>query len=462
MVFSSAIFLFLFLPAVLVGYYNPFFRGRTFRNVFLLGTSLFFYAWGEPICVLMLVLSVLVNWALGRVADGRFGRAAVTAAVIYNMGMLFVFKYLVFTLENIKYVLHANWVSLHIALPIGISFYSFQALSYVIDVYRGKARAQRNPLNVGLYVALFPQLVAGPIVRYETVALEISERRENLPDFSRGVCRFIVGFAKKTLLANPLGSVADLAFNLPPGEMSAAVAWIGVVAYAFQIYFDFSVYSDMAIGLGRLFGFHFLENFNYPYISRSVTEFWRRWHISLSTWFRDYVYFPLGGSRVQSKARLIFNLMVVWTLTGVWHGANWTFIAWGTMYFVLLAFEKLTGLDKRLGWFGWAYTMLFVLVGWVLFRSASLGAAREYLTALFGMGAAPVADGAARAILRSNAVYFLLAAACATPLGSLLRERFKERAAWRVLYPAGMLLLFVVTVSACINQSYNPFIYFNF
>jgi alginate O-acetyltransferase complex protein AlgI len=460
MVFSSAIFIFLFLPAVLFGYYNPWARGRRFRNVFLLAASLFFYAWGEPFCVWMLLASMLVNWRLGLMAGGRRGRLAVALAAAYNVGMLFVYKYLSFTLENLGWLLNRDWGALDIALPIGISFYSFQAMSYVIDVYRKKASAQESPLNVGLYVALFPQLVAGPIVRYETIAEQINRREENWADFSRGVCRFIVGFAKKILLANQLGFLADRVFALPPGEMSVATAWLGIVAYAFQIYFDFSGYSDMAIGLGRMFGFHFLENFNYPYVSRSITEFWRRWHISLSTWFRDYVYFPMGGSRVDSRWRLAFNLLVVWMLTGIWHGANWTFVAWGAMYFALLTLEKLTGWVKWLGRFGWFYATFFVLVGWVVFRSESLGAAGEYLKTMLGGG--PAWDALAAAEWRANAPFFALAAVCATPLGRSLREKLQGSRAWSIAMPAGLVALLVLAVAAGINQSYNPFIYFNF
>ncbi len=460
MVFSSAIFIFLFLPAVLVGYYNPLICGRRFRNVFLLAASLFFYAWGEPFCVWMLLMSMVVNWRLGLMAGGHRGRLAVTMGVIYNIGMLFIYKYLTFTLHNLGWLLNKDWGALNIALPIGISFYSFQAMSYVIDVYRKKASAQQSPLNVGLYIVLFPQLVAGPIVRYETIAEQIENRIETFQDFSRGVCRFIVGFAKKILLANQLGFLADRVFDLPPGEMSVAVAWLGIVAYAFQIYFDFSGYSDMAIGLGRMFGFHFLENFNYPYISRSITEFWRRWHISLSTWFRDYVYFPLGGSRVDSRWRLVFNLGVVWMLTGIWHGANWTFVAWGAMYFLLLTLEKLTGWVKWLGGLSWFYAMFFVLVGWVVFRSESLGAAWVYLKTMLGDGV--LVDAMAVTEWRANVLFFALAAVCATPVGRMLRERIQGRPSWPILMPVYMVVILVLAIAASINQSYNPFIYFNF
>ena len=330
MVFSTPIFLFVFLPVVLLLYYLPRRSGHFTRNFILLVFSLFFYAWGEPVHVALMLLSILMNWGFGLLVRGNRGtakgKAAVALAVLYNMGMLFVFKYLNFVADNLGWLLHTQFSIPKIALPIGISFYSFQALSYVIDVYRGHGEAQRNPMNVGLYIALFPQLIAGPIVRYETVALQIRERRECWDDFTSGVCRFIVGFAKKLILANQFGYLADTIFEWKMG-MSVGMAWLGALAYTLQIYFDFSGYSCMAIGLGRMFGFHFLENFDHPYVSRSITEFWRRWHISLGTWFRDYVYFPMGGSRVKTKSRLVFNLFVVWMLTGIWHGANWTFVA---------------------------------------------------------------------------------------------------------------------------------------
>ena len=339
MLFSTTIFLFVFLPLVLAVYYNPIIRSRQFRNVFLLLASIFFYAWGEPFYVLLMLLSIVVNWGLGLLVDRYRAqpgeRAALVMTVVYNLGVLFLFKYLNFTVDNLNLLFRTDIRMPQIALPVGISFYTFQAMSYVLDVHRGKGEAQKNPLNVGLYIALFPQLIAGPIVRYETVAWQIGHRQETLHGFYEGILRFIVGLGKKILLANTLALGADACFGtIAERNLSFGAAWLGAVFYSLQILFDFSGYSDMAIGLGKMFGFEFLENFNYPYISRTVTEFWRRWHISLSSWFRDYVYIPLGGSRVSSRARHIFNLFVVWLLTGIWHGANWTFILWGLMYFV--------------------------------------------------------------------------------------------------------------------------------
>ncbi len=466
MVFSSPVFLFIFLPVVLLLYFAPGCGGRAYRNILLLAASLVFYAWGEPVTVFLMLCSIFVNWGAGLLVHRRDlpigGKVAVALAVVYNMGLLFIFKYLSFTLANLGLLFHTDVVTLHIALPIGISFYSFQALSYVIDVYRSKEPVQHNPLNVGLYIALFPQLIAGPIVRYETVAHGIQDRRENLDDFTRGICRFIMGLAKKMILANQMAVVADMAFS-GSGTLSVATAWLGAIAYGFQIYFDFSGYSDMAIGLGRIFGFHFLENFNHPYAARSITDFWRRWHMSLSTWFRDYVYFPMGGSRVKTKSRLIFNLFVVWMLTGIWHGANWTFLLWGVLYFVLLTAEKLTGFDKRVGRFGHFYAMLFVLFGWVLFRAKTVSAAAAYLGVMLGFGPAPLWDGTFIFYLLDYKVILGAALVCSLPLADFRwTKRLQRTRGWGAAYVAGLAFLFLLSVSFMIKSDYNPFIYFNF
>lgn len=351
MVFSSTLFLFLFLPLTLMIYYNPFVRSRKFRNRCLLVASLFFYAWGEPFFVWLMVLSIAVGWACGRAmeraASRRQEKRILTAGVVFHVGLLFVFQYLMFAASQLGLLLHEDFSAIHIALPIGISFFTFQLLSYLFDIYYGRSKAQQSVLAVGLYIALFPQLIAGPIVRYETIEQQIEHRVENIADFSSGMMCFIYGLGKKVVIANYMGVVADNIFD-GGGSLSLATAWYGAFAYTLQIYFDFSGYSDMAIGFGRMFGFHFMENFNYPYISRSATEFWRRWHISLGTWFRDYVYIPLGGNRV-TRRRWGYNLFVVWALTGIWHGANWTFLCWGLWYFVLLLVEKLTGFPEKLG-----------------------------------------------------------------------------------------------------------------
>lgn len=377
MLFSSSVFLFLFLPVVLLVYYLPLRRWRQGQNVFLLLASLGFYAWGEPWFVLVMLGSILANYGFGLWVDAckRAGRTCappLVTALAVNLGILFVFKYLTFTL-GILNRLGAAFAIPGIELPIGISFFTFQALSYVLDVHRDRGEVQRSPLKVGLYISFFPQLIAGPIVKYETVAQQIDHRKETWADFSAGCSRFIVGLGKKVLLSNQLAVVADRAFGLGDG-LSASFAWLGALCYTLQIYYDFSGYSDMAIGLGKMFGFHFLENFNYPYISRSITEFWRRWHISLSTWFRDYVYFPLGGSRVDSRAKHIRNLFVVWLLTGIWHGANWTLLAWGLFYFVLLVLEKYGHLGRGWPvWAKWLFTFLMVNFAWVLFPGGQPG-----------------------------------------------------------------------------------------
>ena len=469
MLFSSSVFLFLFLPLTLIIYYLPLRRWRQGQNLFLLLASLFFYAWGEPWFVLVMIASILANWVFGlwvAAAQGRghSGRAAVACAVVLNLGLLFVFKYLMFTL-GILNRLGASFVIPVIELPIGISFFTFQALSYVLDVQRGRGQAQRSPLKVGLYVSLFPQLIAGPIVKYETVAEQIDGRRETWADFSAGCARFIAGLGKKVLIANQLALVADRAFLLEgAGDLTAAFAWLGSICYTFQIYYDFSGYSDMAIGLGKMFGFHFLENFNYPYISTSVTEFWRRWHISLSTWFRDYVYFPLGGSRVDSRGKHIRNLFVVWLLTGIWHGANWTFIVWGLFYFVLLVLEKYAGLGRGWpAWTRWLFTFLMVNFAWVIFRADSLGAAAGYLAAMFG-GGAGVWSAEAGLFLRENWTVLLAGAVFSAPVALKLRDwaARRDNAALDLGYALLAAAVFLVCAAFIIKGTYNPFIYFNF
>jgi alginate O-acetyltransferase complex protein AlgI len=468
MLFSSSIFLFLFLPFVLLVNF-VLRRSRPWQNVFLLLASLLFYAWGEPWFVLVMLGSILLNFLLGLGIDrfrdrGHRAKLLVGLAVVVNMGLIFVFKYLNFIIREANAHLGLNLVQTHIVLPIGISFFTFQALSYVIDVYRRHGKAQTNPANVALYVALFPQLIAGPIVRYETVADQIENRVESVDHVFAGIMRFIQGLAKKVLLANTLAVVADRAFDSQPAALSVAMAWLGVLAYTFQIYFDFSGYSDMAIGLGKMMGFHFLENFNVPYISRSITEFWRRWHISLGTWFRDYLYIPLGGNRV-SRPRVFLNLFVVWLLTGIWHGANWTFIVWGLYYFVFIAMEKALGVNDRSPAFPWArhaYTLIVVCLGWVLFRSPNIRHACQYLTVMAGRTPRGLIDADAVFYLRENVYFFICAAICSTPCGkwfSGLRLPYFVRVGMRILLAAFLLL---ASLSYVVKSGYNPFIYFNF
>ena len=466
MLFSSSIFLFLFLPLVLLIYYLPLRKFRQGQNVFLLVVSLGFYAWGEPWFVLVMMGSIVANYGFGLWVDrnkrtGRSCRLPIIAALAANFGILFVFKYLMFTMGIL------NGLGMHlvvpvIELPIGISFFTFQALSYVLDVHRDRGEVQRSPLKVGLYISFFPQLIAGPIVKYETVAQQIDHRQENWADFSAGCARFVVGLGKKVLLSNQLAVVADHAFG--SSAITPGFAWLGALCYTFQIYYDFSGYSDMAIGLGKMFGFHFLENFNYPYISTSITEFWRRWHISLSTWFRDYVYFPLGGSRVNSKAKHLRNLFVVWLFTGIWHGANWTFICWGLFYFVLLVLEKFCGLGRGWPvWLKWLFTFLMVNFAWVLFRADSLAQAGQYLLSMFGLGQ-PGRPDQALLYLRENWAVLIAAAVFSTPVALKVRKWADARRP--VLLDLGYALvlavIFLVSASFIIKGTYNPFIYFNF
>ena len=469
MLFPSEVFLFVFLPVVLVIYYGLLRKNVALKNIFLLLASLFFYAWGEPKYVFLMIATILFDWFYGilldKVRDHKIpARIIMFLMVATNLGILGYYKYSGFAVSQVNRFLHTEFAIPQVILPIGISFFTFQAMSYAIDVYRGHGKVQKNPLYVGLYVSLFPQLIAGPIVRYETVADQIENRVENWNDFTSGVTRFCVGLAKKVLISNNMAVVADAAFALIINhdfQASLGMAWLGAISYTLQIFFDFSGYSDMAIGLGKMFGFHFEENFNYPYISKTVSEFWRRWHMSLQTWFRDYVYFPLGGSRV-SKQRLIFNLFVVWALTGIWHGANWTFIAWGLMYFVLLTFEKLTGLTKKNYWWGHIYTMVFVIIGWVIFRAVNLGDAIIYIKAMFGINAKGFMDKAVFAYIAQNWVYYVFALIGCAPIVPWVDKKLENNKVWQVIYAVGLVAAMVISVSFISNNAYNPFIYFNF
>ncbi len=474
MLFSSTVFIYLFLPFTLTVYYLLLKKSRTLQNVFLLIASLVFYAWGEPKFVLVMLASIFVNWFFGILVDKykkcgniSLAKASLAAACVLDLSLLFVFKYLNFTEAVLCSALDISPRVAQIALPIGISFFTFQAMSYVIDVYRDKGEMQKNILNVGLYIAFFPQLIAGPIVRYETVAREILNRRETLEDFASGFARFVIGLGKKVLLANTFGILADKGFNMCAAgkEISVMFGWLCAIGYTFQIFFDFSGYSDMAIGLGRMFGFHFLENFNYPYISSTVSEFWRRWHMSLGSWFRDYVYIPLGGSRVK-KARLVFNLFAVWLLTGIWHGANWTFVVWGVMYFVLLTLEKVLGLKSGGGKistaFKWLYTMFFVIMGWVIFRADSLNIAFTYIKSMLGLAGNSFADGMFTGYLCQNAVMLTIGALCSVPIFKAVAKRIKQNLFTDIIYVCALAVIFVISISSLVSSSYNPFIYFNF
>lgn len=471
MVFSSEIFLFFFLPVTILGYYliNP-----RYKNVFLLLMSLFFYAWGEPKFVLVLMCSTMVNYCFGILAHkckGTFcGKVVIGIMVLYNLAIFFVYKYLDFTIGNINRIAGEEVLALrNIALPIGISFFTFQAMSYVIDVYRGNGKVQYNPLNVGLYITFFPQLIAGPIVRYETVAKEIDMRKETLEDFYAGTQRFVCGLAKKVILSNNLAAIADYAYGFENyGEISVSLAWLGSIAYMLQIYFDFSGYSDMAIGLGRLFGFHFNENFNYPYTADSITDFWRRWHISLSTWFRDYIYIPLGGSR-GSKFKTYRNLTIVWLLTGIWHGASWNFVFWGGLYLVLLIIEKATGVHEKAKkhfitkvlYCG--FVLLCINFAWVLFRAPNLPLAVQYMGSMLGLSHNMVADAMTLYMWRDAAVLLVLSIIFCLPVKRYFERRlFKYQRLFATIKTILTLLLLLLSVAYISRTSYDPFIYFNF
>lgn len=442
MVFSSGVFMFLFLPGLLIMYYAV--KSREIRNYILLTASLMFYAWGEPVFVFIMAASILVNWFLTLVmSKSSRPKFWLTLAIFLDVLLLGVFKYAGFITENL------GLARVNIALPIGISFFTFQMMSYVFDVYYGKSQAQRNPLYVALYISFFPQLIAGPIVRYNQIASEIADRHENFDAFSEGVRRFIYGLGKKILLANFVSQVADNVFGYMINP-SVLMAWLGALSYTLQIYFDFSGYSDMAIGLGLMFGFHFEENFNYPYMAASITEFWRRWHISLSSWFRDYVYIPLGGKRV-SHSRWLMNIFAVWLLTGIWHGANWTFILWGLIYFALLVFERETGIK-----FGHVLTMLCVILAWVIFRCETVSKGLGFIASMFGMNGNALYDGGFVEYVKGTWVVMIFAVIGIFPA---LRN-FLQRHKW--IESAWLCAVLVISVLEIIGSTYNPFIYFNF
>jgi len=461
MLFTSRSFLFIFLPLLLLLYYAL--RSGRQRNLLLLVGSLLFYAWGEPAFIWVMLGSVAINYllALACAPDSRHRKLAVTAGLVFNVGLLFIFKYLAFVLHNANLM----WIAssdIEIALPIGISFFTFQEISYLLDVYRGTAPPRKNILDVALYVSLFPQLIAGPIVRFPEIIGQIDRRQESFDRFVDGLELFIVGLSKKVLIANVLGRVADDLFGQPATELSAVSAWCGAVAYTLQIYFDFSGYSDMAIGLGKLFGFELPVNFNYPYISRSISEFWRRWHITLGSWFRDYVYFPLGGSRC-SKSRTVFNLAVVWALTGIWHGANWTFLLWGVYFMVLIIMEKLLGglvaSNRMLRISGHFYFVIAVILGWVLFRSSSISGAVDYLVAMFDFSGK--GDDSWKFYLSEFKAEYLAGILLSMPVYRRIRQ-WRRRPMVNLLWYGWLVFLFSICCGAIAKSSYNPFIYFNF
>ncbi len=465
MVFSSMLYMGMFIPLVLLVYFAVPQSQRAARNGVLLFSSLFFYFVGEPKNLLIMLASILLNYLFALAIERGHRRLWLLLGVVFNLGLLVFYKYTDFLLSNLNRFFSLSLPLSGIVMPIGISFFTFQGMSYVLDVYRQRVPAQKNILYVATYISLFPQLVAGPIVRYETIADELTNRRETLDDTAEGLRRFIYGLAKKMLLANPLGELATIIFSLESGSRSTALAWLGAIAYAFQIFFDFSGYSDMAIGLGRVFGFHFLENFDYPYLSRSITEFWRRWHISLGTWFRDYLYIPLGGNR-KGLPRQIVNLLIVWGLTGLWHGAKWNFLLWGLYYAALLIIEKLflkKLLDKAPALISHLYALLFILVGWVIFNGSSLSEIKVYIGQMFlyHPNVQPVGNSALWYLWQYGAE-FLLAALFSLPVAPMLSRRLSGRPWYPLLQNACALLLLVLSLCSIINTSFNPFIYFRF
>ncbi len=463
MVFSSLLFLFLYLPVVLAVYYIV---PRRWRNVWLFAVNLVFYGWGEPVYILLMLFSISFNYAAGLMLE-RFSsqrakaKRVLIADVVLNLALLCFFKYYDLFAETLNLIPGVRIPTLGLTLPIGISFYTFQTMSYPIDVYRSDTKVQKNYVSFGTFVALFPQLIAGPIVRYRDIADQLSFRATDREQFASGVRRFVVGLGKKVLIANNIGMLWDIYKSAAPADLTVLGAWMGILAFTLQIYFDFSGYSDMAIGLGRMLGFEFLENFNYPYISRSVSEFWRRWHISLATWFREYVYIPLGGNR-KGLARQLVNILIVWMLTGLWHGASFNFLLWGGYYALLLVAEKCflnRILERTPSLIRLLYTLLAVNLGWVLFYFEDLAQVGQFAARLFTPSAL---DAQGLGLILGYLPLLVVGAVASTPLGSRLNKRWSDSSAWRwtrLALSAGALAL---CVAALASQSYNPFIYFRF
>jgi alginate O-acetyltransferase complex protein AlgI len=468
---------------------------RSLKNLVLFLASLVFYAWGEPVYVVLMLFSTLVDYTCGRLVsrfiereDKKHAKIFVGVSMCINLALLGFFKYGDFIIGNINSLLKTAIPAMNLGLPIGISFYTFQTMSYTVDVYRKDAKVQKNIISFGAYVALFPQLIAGPIVRFQTIAEQLNHRVHTLAQTSYGITRFMTGLGKKVLLANNIGMVWTEIAAYAPERLSTVTAWIGVLAFSLQLYFDFSGYSDMAIGLGEIFGFHFLENFNYPYMSKSITEFWRRWHISLGTWFREYVYIPLGGNR-KGKVRQLFNIAVVWFLTGLWHGAAWNFVLWGLYFCVFLMLEKtffLKVLNKIPAIIGHVYTLIVVAISWAIFSSGDMAYSKDYFKAMFGMGSGGLIDDRGLYLLTSNAVLLVILLIAATNLPSYVVNRVfkpltegvnrqvavvegtgvygmrKRQVLYTILQCVFIVGIFVWSVAYLVDSSFNPFLYFRF
>ncbi len=468
MVFSSVLFLFYFLPIALLLY---FITPRKYRNLTLLFASLLFYSWGEPKYILIMLFSSFLDYTCGqgiyknqKKQNKRKAKNWLLLSILINLSMLGFFKYSNFFLENINNLFNLSVPLLNITLPIGISFYTFQTMSYTIDVYRKETKVQNSLITFATYVTLFPQLIAGPIVRYKTVAKELDNRIETFSLFNEGVKRFIIGLGKKVLLANSIGLLWENISIMNIQTLTSLTAWLGIIAFTFQIYFDFSGYSDMAIGLGKMFGFNFLENFNYPYTSLSITDFWRRWHISLSTWFKEYVYIPLGGNRV-STIKNIRNILVVWLLTGIWHGASWNFLIWGLYFALLLIFEKfvfIKVLDKWPNISRRIYTLTLVIISWVIFSFESLSIGFNYLKVMFNPFAFGLINGAGLYYLYTNLILLIILIFASTPLPKRLWNKFNYNNKYLLLENLLLVLTLVLIIANLVDQTYNPFLYFRF
>ncbi|MDD2216168.1 MAG: MBOAT family protein [Eubacteriales bacterium] len=461
MVFSSLLFLFIFLPCVLLIYYlTP----SKCRNLTLFIASLLFYAWGEPVYVLLMLFSILVNYSHGLLIDKysekkEIARYFLLSSILFNVGMLIFFKYVDFFILSFNNLMGTSIDALGFPLPIGISFYTFQSMSYTIDVYRHEIPVQRNIITFGTYVSLFPQLIAGPIVRYQTIGAQLDSRNETFDSFAEGIRRFLAGLGKKVLLANNIGLLWHQIRLIEPTELTVLTAWLGIIAFTFQIYFDFSGYSDMAIGLGKMFGFTFPENFNYPYISKSITEFWKRWHISLGTWFRKYVYIPLGGNRT-GKLNLYRNLLIVWFLTGFWHGASWNYILWGLYFCIIIVLEKailLKWLCAMPPFIGHLYAGFLIVIGWVLFAFENIYTGRQYLQVMFGLRGTGFYNEQSVYFLYTHALLFLILIVGSTPLLGNTIQKLKCKS--MVLYYTTILFL---SIAYLVDSIYNPFLYFRF
>ncbi len=463
MLFTSISFIYYFLPIVIISYVIA---PKKFKNAVICISSLIFYFYGEPKYIILMLAEILIAYIIAILIDKNKNKSILILGIIIHVGLFCIFKYTDFIISNINSIFNTNIGLLRLAIPIGISFYTFQILSYEIDVYRGNVAVQKNLLKLTTYVTLFPQLIAGPIVRYETIEKELENRKQTKEDFSYGIMRFTIGLAKKVLIANALGELCNT-FALTT-EKSIALYWISAISYTLQIYFDFSAYSDMAIGLGRIFGFHFLENFNYPYISRSITEFWRRWHISLGSWFRDYVYIPLGGNRV-SKLKHIRNIFVVWLLTGIWHGASWNFAIWGTMFGVILIIEKfLIGkyLEKLPTFIKRIYVLFIVIISFIIFNANNMQEAITNIAGLFGANGENFINQFTIYYLKSYATILVIGIIGATPIPRNIIQKLQQKSKLKkiinALEPVYIVILLVIVTAYLVDNSYNPFLYFRF